>query len=88
MSKLSDRIFFEESRPVYRLLNQTMRDITENGKGFYNSIFTPEYDELEYEDQNLLVGVIEGDYCMDIKQLIDCCIAEKIEEFKKLHNIK
>ena len=84
MKLLSERCFFEETREVYRLLNKSMRDITENEKGFYNSIFTPEYAELEYEDQNLLVGVIQGDYGLDIKDLIDYCIEEKIEEYKRL----
>lgn len=88
MSILSDRVFFEETRPVYRLLNQAMIDITENDKGFYESIFTLGYDELEYEDQNMIVGVILGDYGLEIKELIDYCIDEKIEEFKELHNIK
>lgn len=88
MGYLSDRVFFEETRPVYRLLNQAMRDITENEKGFYESIFTSGYEELEYDDQNLLVGVIQGDYGLEIKDIIDCCIEEKVKEIKKIQNIK
>ncbi len=49
-------------------------------KGFYDAIFTPQFEELDVDDKNLVVGVIMGDYGLNMKDLIDNCIEEKLDQ--------
>jgi hypothetical protein len=71
--------YFEETEPVYKVLNDAMKGISELKQGFYKSIFTPQYEALEDDEKNFVVGVLMGEYSLDIKDLIDECV----KEFKK-----
>lgn len=72
---MSRNLYFEENKPVYTVINEAFKSI--KSKGFYNAIFTDKYEELDTGDQQMVVGVIMGDYGLDIKDLIDLCIDEK-----------
>lgn len=71
---MKDSTLFEETRPVYKVINHAFKNIKE--QGFYKSIFTNEYEKLEDEDKNTVIGVICGDYGLSSKDLIDECIKE------------
>lgn len=74
---MKESTFFDGTEPVYKVINHAFSNI--KTKGFYESIFTSEYTALDDEDQNLVIGVILGDYGITIKDLLDECLKEKIE---------
>jgi hypothetical protein len=70
-----DRCLFEETEPVYKVINYSMLNI--KSLGFYDAIFTDEYEQLEEDDKNMVIGVILGDYGLSFKDFIDLIIEEK-----------
>jgi hypothetical protein len=75
---LKEEMYFDETKDLYIVINHAFRNIKK--VGFYKAIFTNAYDALSYEDKNMTIGVIMGDYGLsDFKELIDHCIAEKLD---------
>ncbi|MGD6781342.1 hypothetical protein ACQCT3_18070 [Sutcliffiella horikoshii] len=72
-------MYFEETEPVYKVLNHANRSMTEEGRGFYESVFTEDYGKLDIDDQNMVIGVLLGDYGWDIKDLVDMCLEERLD---------
>jgi len=68
--------FHDEGENVYKVINQAMKGISE-GKGYYKSIFTTQFQQLDYDEQNMVIGVILGEFGVSTKELIDYCIEEK-----------
>jgi hypothetical protein len=70
--------YFEETNPVYKIVNNAMYNITELKRDFYDSIFTtPEYEVLDEVDKDAVVGILLANYGLSIKEFIDICIGEK-----------
>lgn len=63
---------------IYRLINEALRNISIHKLGFYDSIFTPEYELLEEDEQNMVVGVLLSEYWISTKEFVDYCIEEKL----------
>lgn len=93
---MKSKHLFVGEEPVYKVINHAM--LNSKSQGFYNAIFTDDYEQLEVEDKSLVIGVILGEYGLDFKELVDECISEKINYKGKLkyhvdqngvvHNIK
>lgn len=58
-----------ESGHLYKIINDIMDDITETNN-FYSSIFTDDFDNLDYQERCFILDVIMGEYCLEIKDLI------------------
>lgn len=72
---MKESTLFDEAKPVYKVINHAFRNIKD--EGFYKAIFTDEYFALDEDDQNMVIGVIQGDYGLTIYDLINNCIEEK-----------
>ncbi len=68
--------FHDEGENVYKVINQAMKGISE-GRGYYKSIFNSQFQQLDYDEQDMVVGVILGEFGIQTKHLIDICIEEK-----------
>jgi restriction endonuclease S subunit len=74
--------YFDSLEPQYRVIDEAMYNISEKKKGFYESIFTDEYDRLEEDNKQLVLGVICGEYGISMDELIQYCVEEQYEEEK------
>ncbi|CEG31426.1 hypothetical protein [Peribacillus simplex] len=63
---------------IYRLINEAMRNISIHKLGFYESVFSPEWELLEEEEQDMVVGVLLSEYGISTKEFVDYCIEEKL----------
>lgn len=63
---------------IYRLINEAMRNISIHKLGFYESVFSPELELLEEEEQDMVVGVLLSEYGIRTKEFVDYCIEEKL----------
>lgn len=78
---MKESIFFDESdgKPEYKVINQCFRNI--KTEGFYNAILTNvDFQALEEDEQNLVLGVIMGDYGLSMREFIDECVAERTQQ--------
>jgi DNA-binding ferritin-like protein (Dps family) len=70
-----DRCLFKETEPVYKVINYAMLNI---GKvGFYDAIFTDEYEQLEEDEKNMACGVVMAETGVSIKEFVDTILNDK-----------
>ncbi|MCY9007171.1 hypothetical protein [Peribacillus frigoritolerans] len=77
---MKDTTYFCESGTnghIYRLINKAMRNISIHKLGFYESVFSPEWELMEEEDKEMVVGVLLSEYGIGTKEFVDYCIEEK-----------
>ncbi|MFK9119121.1 hypothetical protein ACJEBK_19875 [Peribacillus frigoritolerans] len=78
---MKDTTYFCESGTnghIYRLINEAMRNISIHKLGFYESVFSPEWELLEEEEQDMVVGILLSEYGIRTKEFVDYCIEEKL----------
>jgi hypothetical protein len=75
---MKQEMYFEETTPVYKVINNAMYNISELKRNFYESVFiTPEYEALDEIDKDAVIGILLANYGLSIKEFIDICVAEK-----------
>ncbi|WGG47674.1 hypothetical protein [Rossellomorea sp. DA94] len=71
-----------ESVRLHKLLDEIEHSI-DSGMGYYDSIYkNDEFNKLKEEDKNYINGSLFYLYAIDIEDLVNYCVEEKINEYK------